>query len=269
MMGLHDELSVLIYHRVGPADPDPRSAWLTVPTELFERQMRWLRRLGFNAIRTADWTAYNQAGTPLPPRPVLITFDDAYQDVATYALPILERYHLASVIYVPTAMIGKNNEWDAGSSFPQRRLMTAEEIRQWAARGVEFGGHSRHHVDLTKLGATELEAEVAGCQEDLTRLLGRPAHSFAYPFGAQNQTVRDATRRAWQQGVGVTEGRNPRGVDAYDLKRTYVFPNDLMVDFVSRAKLGYSPLRRAQGAVRLRSRLAGLLGRGERRAGSP
>lgn len=260
------QLSSLIYHRVGPADPDRRSAWLTVPTNTFERQMAWLRRLGFNAVRTSDWTAFCATGKPLPRRPVLITFDDAYEDVATYALPVLEHYRIPAVIYVPTAMVGKSNAWDEGNAFPKRRLMSEEQIRHWAARGVEFGGHGRRHVDLTTLSPAELEREVAGCQEDLTRLLGTRAPSFAYPFGAQNQAVREVTARHFDNAVGISEGRNGRGQDRMDLRRTYVLPTDLGVDFVARAALGHSPLRRLQAAVRLRSRLRELFAQ---RAGQP
>jgi peptidoglycan/xylan/chitin deacetylase (PgdA/CDA1 family) len=254
-------LPVLIYHRVGPDDPDPRSRWLTVPTEKFDRQIAHLARAGYTAVRPADWLAYRSELRPLPSRPVLITFDDAYQDVATHAFPILARHGMTATTFVVTGQLGGTNAWDAGNGFPARRLMSAEEIKHWAKRGFEFGGHSHGHVELTKLGPAELDAELATCQRELTDLLGAPAVSFAYPYGSHDGAVRAATGRHFGAAFGVVEGINDAAADPLALFRTYVFPTDLMLDFSSRARLGFSVIRRVQERVRLRSRLSALLGR--------
>jgi len=42
-------------------------------------------------------------GRPLPPRAVLITFDDAYLDFAEHAWPVLRRLSLPATLFVPTA----------------------------------------------------------------------------------------------------------------------------------------------------------------------
>jgi peptidoglycan/xylan/chitin deacetylase (PgdA/CDA1 family) len=248
-------LPVLCYHRVGPPDPDRRSRWLTVPTEQFERQVRWLARHRYHTIRPADWVAWCREGKPLPPRPVLITFDDGYAEVAEHALPILERAGMTAVVFVVTGRLGGTNAWDEPNGYPVRRLMDGDQIRDWARRGIEFGGHSRRHVNLTKLAEHDLEEELAGCQADLTTLLGRPAASFAYPYGESNPAVRAATGALFPLAVGTDEGINDARNDLHALLRTYVFPHELMFDFASRVRRGYSVLRRVQGAIGLRTRL--------------
>jgi peptidoglycan/xylan/chitin deacetylase (PgdA/CDA1 family) len=254
-------LPVLIYHRVGPDDPDPRSRWLTVPTEKFERQMEHLARAGYTTVRPADWLAYRREHRPLPSRPVLITFDDAYQDVATHAFPILARHGLTATTFVVTGQLGGTNAWDAATGFPERRLMSADEIRHWSGRGFEFGGHSHRHVELTKLAPDDLDGELATCQRELAALVGKPVVSFAYPYGSHDQRVREATAKHFGLSFTVVEGINDAAADPMALFRTYVFPTDLMLDFGSRARLGFSVIRRVQERVRLRSRLAKLLGR--------
>jgi peptidoglycan/xylan/chitin deacetylase (PgdA/CDA1 family) len=254
-------LPVLIYHRVGPDDPDPRSRWLTVPTEKFERQVERLARQGFTGIGAADWLAFCREGKPLPKRPVLFTFDDGYADAAEHAYPILERHGWNAITFIVTGQLGGTNAWDATNAFPIRRLMTADQIRHWASKGLEFGGHSRRHVDLTNLAPAALEDEVSGCARDLAEITGRPSLSFAYPFGAHNEAVRAATRQAFPLAFGIEEGINGTAADPLDLRRTYVFPDDLMIDLDSRVRLGFSVVRRVQGAIRLRTRLAGLRAR--------
>jgi peptidoglycan/xylan/chitin deacetylase (PgdA/CDA1 family) len=254
-------LPVLVYHRVGPADPDPRSRWLTVPTEKFARQVERLARQGFTGIGAAHWLAFCKEGKPLPRKPVLFTFDDGYSEVAEHAFPILARHNFTAITFVVTGQLGGTNAWDETNNFPIRQLMTGEQIRHWAGRGFEFGGHSRRHVDLTKLGPDALADEVGGCARDLAELIGAPPLSFAYPFGAVNAAVKAATERSFPLAFGIVEGINPTAADPLDLRRTYVFPDDLMLDLDSRVRLGYSVIRRVQGAVRLRTRLAQLKAR--------
>jgi peptidoglycan/xylan/chitin deacetylase (PgdA/CDA1 family) len=255
------KLPVLIYHRVGPADPDPRSRWLTVPTQKFARQVERLRRQGFVGIGAAQWLAFCKNGTPLPRRPVLFTFDDGYSDVAEHALPVLAEHGFTAITFVVTGQLGGTNAWDETNSYPIRKLMTADQIRHWASRGFEFGGHSRRHIDLTKLAPEPLRDEVAGCARDLAELTGAPPLSFAYPFGAANAAVKAATAKSFPLAFGIEEGINPVTADPMDLRRTYVFPDDLMLDLDSRVRLGYSVIRRVQGALRLRTRLSRLAAR--------
>jgi hypothetical protein len=91
--------------------------------------------------------------------------------------------------------------------------------------------------------------------------VGSPVVSFAYPYGAHDQRVREATARHFGAAFTVVEGLNDTAADPMALYRTYVFPTDLMLDFSSRARLGFSVIRRVQERVRLRSRIAKLLGR--------
>jgi peptidoglycan/xylan/chitin deacetylase (PgdA/CDA1 family) len=255
------QLPILLYHRVGPADPNPQSRWLTVPTEKFARQIQRLKRAGYVGIGPGDWLAFRRHGRRLPRKPILITFDDAYADVADHALPILHGHGFPATIFVVTGQLGGSNSWDQGTGLPPRGLMTAEEIRRWAGRGFEFGGHGHRHLDLTALSLEDLEQELTRCRDALADLLGAPPLSLAYPYGEHNHAVRAATARLFDLAFGATEGVNDVTADPFDVHRTYVFPTDLMIDFASRARLGYSLLRRVQGQVRLRTRLATLFHR--------
>src|SRR5205807_9391482 len=83
-------LPVLLYHHVGPARAHtwPR---LTVPPGSCEQHIRWLVRHGYQGIAASDVLGWSRDAAALPDRPVLITFDDGYADIAEYALPILCR----------------------------------------------------------------------------------------------------------------------------------------------------------------------------------
>ena len=97
-------LRVLTYHRVARprerADLDPRL--ISATPEAFERQMRLLRRS--RAVVSIGEVLSAAAGRDaLPPKAVLVTFDDAYEDLADHAFPILRGLGLPALVFVPTS----------------------------------------------------------------------------------------------------------------------------------------------------------------------
>jgi peptidoglycan/xylan/chitin deacetylase (PgdA/CDA1 family) len=159
-------LPVLLYHHVGPAG-DIGCAESTLTAATFERQVRWLFRQGYTGIRACDWVAFRRDGESRAEKPVMITFDDAYADVAKHALPIVVKYGFGATVFVVTGEVGRTNSWDHLKGFDTRGLMTAEQIRKWVAQDIEFGAHSRTHTDLTALAPPDLEKEVIGSGSEL------------------------------------------------------------------------------------------------------
>src|SRR5262249_3713351 len=104
-------LPVLMYHNVGHwrRGLDPH---LTVSPKLFERHLKWLSRKGYRTIRASDWIAYRRSGTPLPQKPVMLTFDDAFAETAENAFPLLQKYQFCGTVFVVTSTIGGANTWD-------------------------------------------------------------------------------------------------------------------------------------------------------------
>ncbi len=139
--------------------------------------------------------------------------------------------------------------------------MTAEQIRYWDGEGIEFGAHSRTHAHLSKLSAAELSAEVVGSKDDLSALLGHPVVSFAYPYGDYNDAVRNLVRDEFDLAFSVKEGLNYLSGDPYLLKRAYIGPTDLMIDFAASVRRGgIRRIRDWRSKLKLRTRLKQLLG---------
>ena len=254
-------LPVLMYHHVGPAIPGTY-AELTVSPRRFERQIRWLARRGFVGVRAADWDEWLRTGKGLPDKPLLVTFDDGYADLADYALPVLRRYGFGAVVFTVTGLVGGTNAWDEARGSAIHRLLTAEQIRYWAAQGIEFGAHSRTHADLTTLPADELEKEILGGRDELTGILGSPVISFAYPYGSYNQTVNNCARQAYRltfRADETTPGINFLCTDPHNLQRTMVHPRDSLADLECRVRWGHSPLQEMRNRLRLRSRFRRLV----------
>jgi peptidoglycan/xylan/chitin deacetylase (PgdA/CDA1 family)/glycosyltransferase involved in cell wall biosynthesis len=249
-------LPVLLYHHVGPHRPGIVPG-LTVSPQSFESHVRWLARRGYTGIRPADWLRWRREGKGLPDKPVLFTFDDAYADLVEHAFPVLRRNGFGAAVYVVTGQVGGTDAWDEARGFSPLRLMTAEQIRDWAAQGIEFGAHSRTHVDLTTLSSEELREEVVGSGKDLESILGSRVVSFAYPYGFHNPAAVDCVRAAFDLAFIVDpkiKGMNYLGTEPHLLQRTLVPASDSVVDVECRARWGFSPIERLRNRLRLRSR---------------
>jgi peptidoglycan/xylan/chitin deacetylase (PgdA/CDA1 family) len=179
---------ILMYHRVGtvPAAEPRITRALTVPPIVFDAQMRWLHAAGFHAITAAQLYAALERGRGLPPRPVLITFDDGYRDVLWNASPELERLHMPAVAFVITARIS-----DGDPSF-----LTWPELQLLEQRGFTIGSHTVHHLELTLLPPREALAELVLSRYALQRHLRRPVQFFAYPAGRFDAQVLLLVRKA-------------------------------------------------------------------------
>lgn len=250
----------LLYHHVGGACPGTYPD-LTVSPERFERHVRWLARNGYKGIRPSDWLGGIRDEKTLPAKPVLVTFDDAYADTAEYALPILKKYGFGATVFAVTGLLGGTNAWDEARGSGTHRLMNAEQIRYWAANGIEFGAHGRMHADLTVLSADELANEVQGSKADLEALLGAPVTSFAYPYGSHNDQVIEAVRASYDLAFSCTEGINTIHTDPHLLRRAYVGPGDSLFTLrLIACRGGIEGIRQWRIRLALRTRLRRLFG---------
>jgi peptidoglycan/xylan/chitin deacetylase (PgdA/CDA1 family) len=247
-------VAVLLYHHIGIPKPGTEHLALTVTPSKFRRQVRWLRWRGFAAITPAQWFAWCTTGEDLPKKPIIFTFDDAYSDTATHAFPVLEQFGFRSVVFVITRQAGCVTSWDGLT------MMTIEELKHWAARGVEIGAHTRTHPDLTTIPDGAVYDEIIGSKKDLSNAGFKPL-SFAYPFGYFDDRIRALVDGVFPLAFTCEEGLNDFRTDLLLLRRTMVHPGDTLLDIEFRAAFGKSPIDWLRRHIWLRSRLASALRR--------
>jgi peptidoglycan/xylan/chitin deacetylase (PgdA/CDA1 family) len=116
-----DSLTVVMFHRTLRAD-DPRWASCdpdyTLGEDLFVDSLAFFKR-HYRVVSLDEVLRARRDGTPLPPRALLITFDDGWLDNADYAMPALQRADLPAVMFVAADAVG------AGQPFYQERIIAA------------------------------------------------------------------------------------------------------------------------------------------------
>jgi peptidoglycan/xylan/chitin deacetylase (PgdA/CDA1 family) len=192
---------VLTYHRVAPLSAVGITDLKVEPAN-FDAELAALSEAGYHTIHQAQLFSALYKGTPLPPKPVIISVDDGYVDDITRILPALQRYHMVATFFVIT---GRTTE---------PGFLSAQQIRQLDQAGMDVGDHTAHHVDLRQLTPTELQSETTGSRQVLDRILGHPVYFFAYPFGAFDDAVVAAVKDAGFSMAYTTAGGTAESTSA-------------------------------------------------------
>ena len=138
-----DRVPILMYHRIASV-PGDRNA---LPEEKFEEQMRYLEENGFHSITVEELQAHFLHGKRLPKKPVVLTFDDGYEDNFSAALPILKKYRHVGNVFPIANWIGRENKWENFGKAPTR-TMDERELALWQNEGHYVGSHTMDHPCL-------------------------------------------------------------------------------------------------------------------------
>lgn len=162
-------LTVLMYHKVAA---DDKKDFLTVPSLQLEAQFEHLQQQGYTPVLLSDLVAFVQQRKPLPPNPLLLTFDDGYRDNYTVLYPLLEKYNMKAAIFLVPSFLEQENH------------LSINDIRAMDPQRVEFGLHSFDHVSYKTLNPEELANDI----ERTKTALHEKGISFqpclAFPYGA-------------------------------------------------------------------------------------
>lgn len=168
--------AIFMYHHVSPSvQPGPYQRALTVTPAEFQMQLAWLRDHGCATRTLSDLVRDVRSGSS--GCEVALTFDDGYDDAATHALPLLARASATGTFFITTGFVGSSGH------------VSARQVRELAAGGMEIGAHTVSHLDLTQLPPAQARTEIDRSKAALERWLGSSITSFAYPAGRTNTMV--------------------------------------------------------------------------------
>lgn len=225
--------TILAYHSL-----DASGSVISIRPELFRRQMELLVGRGVPVVPLAE--------VRTRPGAVALSFDDAYGNFLTHALPVLTLHRLPATVFVVTGRVGGFNDWSQKgyAGIPRLQLMDWPELVEAAACGVEIGGHGVTHPDLAALAPEQARDELRRCREEIAERTGRPPSSFAYPYGSSSPTVRRIAAEYYQAACGTALRYVRREDDPLDLPRLDVYYLQDLAGF-ERAVTGRAAVRLA------------------------
>jgi peptidoglycan/xylan/chitin deacetylase (PgdA/CDA1 family) len=197
----------------------------------FQAQVEMVTALGYQAVLPREILLAKEGKLRLPDKPIVFSFDDGLQSVGDQALAVLDQAGFRAVVYVVSSQIGGHNAWDTVQGLPYQACMDEGALRRILHSGWEIGSHGTHHKDLTKLTRGELAEEIYGSKRDLEARFGA-IDSFCYPYGAQNEAVRQMVVDAeYTNAMAVQASTRLVTADLFVMKRVFIKGGDALPTF--------------------------------------
>jgi peptidoglycan/xylan/chitin deacetylase (PgdA/CDA1 family) len=229
-----DRVPALLYHhfvRKESGDESPRKNYDPVYfcyDTAFEEQLQLLRQEGYTTISLDDFTAFQEGKKSLPPKPVILTFDDGFMSNYLYAFPLLQKYGMTATIFATPDSNAENFKKYADVDLP----LTHEQLKEMSACGIAIESHGMTHRYLTELEPEVTRWELEESKNALERLLKKPVHYIAIPSGAYNKTVKRMVKEAgYKAAFCMLKGTNNRQSDRHALRRLVIGRDFSLEDF--------------------------------------
>ena len=207
---------IIMYHSVNPdAVAENR---LAVPTEAFERQMRFLKEHHYNVLSLESLAGLIKEKKKIPRKSIAITFDDGYKDNYIYAFPILKKYNLPATMFIIVDEVGR----------PQADRLSWDEIKTMQDSGIiTFGSHTLGHEHLPDIKSEQdLKKQIFDSMGILEEKLNKKITIFSYPNGGFNDRVRRIVIDAgYKLAVATNPGKKFANDDIFALKRLRISAN--------------------------------------------
>lgn len=186
---------IILYHHIRPITDvlDSMGKALSVTPERFGEHLAVLKKNGFTTITLEDFADAIEKKKQLPPKPIIITLDDGYDNAHTYALPILERLNMGATVLMIAHAVGTPG------------YLRWEQLEDMADRGVfEIQSHTLDHSDLARLSDEDAWRQILDSKNLLESRLGLPMTFFCYPYGAYTQQTAELVKKAGYRGALTT-----------------------------------------------------------------
>ncbi|MGL5049063.1 MAG: polysaccharide deacetylase family protein [Fusobacteriaceae bacterium] len=244
------EMPVIMYHRVikdNSSEKEKGIHGIYVTESMFEEHLKTILKKGYTPVTFKD-LLNNEYKKRFDKsfKPIVLTFDDGYEDNYKVAFPILKRYVCKAVIYIMGELT--YNRWDVEvEKNPEEKfnMITDEMIKEMQESNlIEFGVHTLTHPRLSKLHLQEVKYEILESKNRIEKKLGEKALTFAYPYGDFNSDVKKIAREAGFQFVVATDsGPLVFSKDLMEIRRIGIFSTNNLFNFKRKISGKYNFIR--------------------------
>lgn len=179
------QIPILCYHQIrdwrGNESRGVKDA--VVPPAIFRSQLQILADSGYHTILPDDLYNYLTKGSPLPPKPIMLTYDDGDADQYNIAAPEMAKHGFKGVFFVMTVSLGRSI------------YMTKEQVKLLSDEGHIIASHTYDHHDVRKYTDANWDKQLIESGRQLEAITGKPVRYFAYPFGAWNKQAIPALKK--------------------------------------------------------------------------
>lgn len=198
---------VLMYHSISTIPGNS----LGVPVKQFSEEMEWLRLQNYHSLSLEEFYQALVNKTPVPDKPILLTFDDGYSDNYDEAWPTLRQNGFKATFFIITNSVGSG-------------MMNWDQLNDLVREGNSIGSHTVHHLDLATLSNKQQESELAISKQEIENHLSISEKALCFPSGRYNKTTLELMPQlGYRLGFTTNQGKVHLDDDLLTLKRVRIF----------------------------------------------
>ena len=232
---------ILMYHMIREPIKGKKFNSLRVSPVMFEKQIAYLAQNGWQSFTMSEAMKLKDK---LPPKSVVVTFDDGYRDNLINALPILQKYNFKATVYLVVDRhhrdwSGQRKAKNAGAGLKDEPKLSDDEVRALIDSGlIEIGGHTMTHANLSRLTQEQKEYEIAQSKKEIEKKFGIECESFAYPFGIYDDMDKEIVQKSGYKSAVTTKVgiADIKSCDAFEIPRITVSGKDNFMAFKLKLK---------------------------------
>jgi peptidoglycan/xylan/chitin deacetylase (PgdA/CDA1 family) len=163
--------AVIVWHDVVPA----KELWFDTTVDTFKTQLAAIARGGYHVVTLDQLRAHLERGTPLPAKPLALTFDDNGHGIYENAFPLLQKYHYPAIMFVHSNFVGTTTHGKKHTTWPQLVEMSRSGLMSVQSLTAN------HPPDLRTLSDAEVIHELTLSRSSLEYHLGHKIFALVYP----------------------------------------------------------------------------------------
>ncbi|HEX4371757.1 MAG TPA: polysaccharide deacetylase family protein [Puia sp.] len=206
------QIPVLCYHQIRDwrATDSKRAKDYIVPVTVFKQQLKMLADSGYHTISPDELYDYLTKGSPLPSKPIMLTYDDTDLGQFTIAYPEMQKYNFKGLFFIMTVSLNRPN------------YMTREEVKQLSDAGNTIGSHTWDHHNVKQYKGNDWKVQLDKPTQQLESITGKAIRYFAYPFGLWNeQAIPELKKRDFKAAFQLITKRDQQE-PLYTIRRIIV-----------------------------------------------
>ncbi|MGZ3691825.1 MAG: polysaccharide deacetylase family protein [Pseudobdellovibrio sp.] len=222
-------IPILMYHKI-PAAPIESQHKIFVTKSKFEDHLKFFKSMGFTTLTFSELALYRKgllSFKSFPKKPLVLTFDDGYQDNLDNASPLLTKYGYRAQIFLLADQNVNSNNWDASSTEPSHEIIANDQRRLWKTSAFEIGSHGFSHQKITEMSSQQAMSELRDSKIKLQKEFETEVNCFAFTYGITDKDAKTAAQTAgYDYALNTDTGGLIMEEDPYAIFRVSIFPDE-------------------------------------------
>ena len=208
-------IPILSYHAVDPDCSWGIKRYFVSPVE-FEKQVKYLKENGYTSLSFNELENFKSYD-----KPVIITFDDGYEDVYKYAYPILKKYNMRATIFIISDFVG------------EKYYLTSSEIIKMSDV-FDIQSHTKTHPALSKTSIDSINFEMAQSKLEISNLVNKQVNIVSYPYSSIDLKVINEAAKYYSYGILNWGGKYYGFEGKYRIPRISIYWDDSLPEFIEK-----------------------------------